>query len=112
MQAVLVGLGAVGGRAARQLLSAHGLTRLTVLSRHPDRAVPTAALLGQPAVVGLQRLTQANFHAALAGADAVLLASPAPVALAACEFWSILRLEPPVAAYAVGPAMKAASTNA
>ena len=78
MQAVLVGLGAVGGRAARQLLSAHGLTRLTVLARHPDRAARTAALLGQPGVVDLQRLTQANFDAALAGADAVLLAAPAP----------------------------------
>lgn len=78
MQALLVGLGAVGARSARQLLSAHGLTRLTVLSRRPDRVAHTVAMLGQPGVVGLEKLTLPNFEAALAGADAVLLASPAP----------------------------------
>ena len=38
MRAILVGLGAVGARSARQLLSSKSVTELVVFSRHPAKA--------------------------------------------------------------------------
>lgn len=48
----MVGVGAVGARAARQLLSLEDLGRLVVVDRDPARAAAVAASLGPPAVVG------------------------------------------------------------
>lgn len=69
MRVVLVGVGAVGGRAARQLHAVVGLDSLVLVDADTRRAEAVAGSLGAPAVVG-------SFDTALAGADVVVLALP------------------------------------
>lgn len=72
MRAVVVGAGAVGARAARQLQSTDGLTALVVLDLVKARADAAAAAIGAPAAAGDWS------PEALEGADVVVLASPGP----------------------------------
>jgi hypothetical protein len=51
MRAVIIGVGAVGGRAARQLASTDGLDALALIDRDGGRAADVAASLGSPATV-------------------------------------------------------------
>ncbi len=74
----MVGLGAVGARSARLLVSAYGFTGLTVLSRRPERLSGSLELLGEPGSVRAERLTHSRFEACLSRAGVVLLATPAP----------------------------------
>ena len=70
MRAVVVGAGAVGARAARQLQSSDGLESLVVVDVDADRAQAVAASLGEPArAVSWSRQV-------LEGADAVVLTQP------------------------------------
>jgi saccharopine dehydrogenase-like NADP-dependent oxidoreductase len=70
MKAVVVGAGAVGARAARQLLTAPQLESLTVIDADPERTDAVVAALGTPAREG-------EWDAAtVAGADVVVLATP------------------------------------
>jgi saccharopine dehydrogenase-like NADP-dependent oxidoreductase len=86
MRTVLVGLGAVGARCARQLLSSGATSQLLVLSRHPERAAARAAALGSTEMVSLERLTAQAFADAAGPADVAILASPAGTGdLAAAE---------------------------
>lgn len=78
MKAVLVGLGAVGVRSARQLLSSNSITELVVFSRHPDRAGTRLAALGGGSGLSLGQLSEPAFSAALAGASVTLLTQPGP----------------------------------
>ncbi len=78
MRAVLVGLGAVGARSARQLLSSKSVSELVVLSRKPALVEGRVAALGATGVVRLEQLRPAAFAQALAGAGVVLLAAPGP----------------------------------
>ncbi|MGH9106508.1 MAG: hypothetical protein ACRDZX_11875 [Acidimicrobiales bacterium] len=76
MRAVVVGLGAVGARSARQLLSSNAISELVVLSRHPLRAEATVGALGSPGMVELWELSGSTFDRALHGAGVVLLTAP------------------------------------
>jgi saccharopine dehydrogenase-like NADP-dependent oxidoreductase len=70
MRAVVLGVGAVGARAARQLASTDGLTGLVVADIERSRAADVAAALGPPA-------TAATWTPALLDeADVVVLAVP------------------------------------
>lgn len=71
-RAVIVGVGAVGGRVARQLQSAGGVDDLTIVEADAKRAAAAAAALGPPA------RAEPDFDAALAGAKVVVLACPRP----------------------------------
>ena len=70
MRAVVVGAGAVGARAARQIHSGDGVESLVVADAEPARAEGVAASLGEPARAAewSRRL--------LEGADVVVLAHP------------------------------------
>jgi hypothetical protein len=70
VRAVVVGAGAVGSRAARQLHATEGLEGLVVVDAAPARADAVVASLGSPAIA-------APWEAAvLDGADVVVLAHP------------------------------------
>ncbi|HEX2039677.1 MAG TPA: Gfo/Idh/MocA family oxidoreductase [Acidimicrobiales bacterium] len=69
MRVVLVGAGAVGARAARQLHSVDGLDSLAVVDADRARAEAVAGSLGVPAA-------PAGFDEAVAGADVVVLTQP------------------------------------
>jgi Oxidoreductase family, NAD-binding Rossmann fold len=69
MRVVLVGVGALGGRAARQLHAVVGLDSLILVDADTRRAEAVAGSLGAPAAAG-------SFDNALAGADVVVLALP------------------------------------
>jgi saccharopine dehydrogenase-like NADP-dependent oxidoreductase len=71
VRVVLVGVGAVGARAARQLASADGVSSLALLSRHRGRAEAAVASLGAPA------RSDEYKPEALAGADVVVVATAA-----------------------------------
>ena len=68
MRAVLVGLGAVGARSARQLLSSRSVGELVVLSRKPALAEARVAALGAAGVVRLEQLRSPTFAHVLEGA--------------------------------------------
>ncbi len=78
MRAVLVGLGAVGTRAARQLLSSNSVSELVVLSRRPAAAQTRVAALGAADALQLEQLTDSNLSNALSDAAVTLLATPGP----------------------------------
>jgi saccharopine dehydrogenase-like NADP-dependent oxidoreductase len=67
VQVVLVGAGAVGARAARQLHSVEGLDSLAVVDADGRRAEAVASSLGAPATTG-------TFDAVVGAADVVVLA--------------------------------------
>ena len=82
MRAVIVGAGAVGGRAARQLLSTGPLDDLALVESHGARASDVVGALGEPA------RHVASVAEALDGADVVVLTAPValrPLAEAALE---------------------------
>ena len=68
MKALLVGLGAVGARSARQLLSSKAVSDLVVFSRNPAKAGARLAALGGGGALTLEPLTAPAFSEALAGA--------------------------------------------
>ena len=70
MRAVVLGVGAVGARAARQLASTEGLAALVVADVDDSRAAGVAAALGPPAVAASWRLDL------LDDADVVVFACP------------------------------------
>lgn len=70
MRAVVVGAGAVGTRAARQLLSLGDVDSLVVVDTKPARVEAVVASLGAPATAG------ASIAGSVEGADIVLLATP------------------------------------
>jgi hypothetical protein len=72
VRAIVVGAGAVGGRAARQLLSTGLLDDLAIVEPHAVRAAEVVGALGEPA----RRV--ATVRDALEGADVVVLAAPVP----------------------------------
>lgn len=78
MRAVLVGLGAVGARSARQLLSSKSVSDLVVLARKPALVEARVAALGASGVVRLEQLRPSSFAQVLAGAGVLLLAAPGP----------------------------------
>jgi hypothetical protein len=72
VRAVVVGLGAVGARAARQLASTSHVDQIVVVARHREQAEAAARSLGPAA-------RAAEWEpAAVAGADVVVLAGPPP----------------------------------
>jgi hypothetical protein len=72
VRVVLVGAGAVGARAARQLHGLDGLTELVVVDRDEARAKAVAGSLGHPA-----RATTADRDPDFADATVAVLATPA-----------------------------------
>ncbi|MDQ6726287.1 MAG: NAD(P)-binding domain-containing protein [Actinomycetota bacterium] len=70
MRAVVVGAGAVGVRAARQLLFLGDVERLVVVETRPARLDAVVESLGPPAVAGT------SLEAAVEHADIVVLAAP------------------------------------
>ncbi|HMK96149.1 MAG TPA: hypothetical protein VK425_01320 [Acidimicrobiales bacterium] len=76
MRALLVGLGAVGARSARQLLSSGLVGELVVFVRQPGRSAVRAAAVGGPGIVQLEQLTRASFGDALCGAQVAILSAP------------------------------------
>lgn len=70
--AVVVGTGAVGARAARQLLGAEGLQRLLLVDSDGARAATVAASLGPPATPAVWAPD------ALTHGDVVVIATPPP----------------------------------
>jgi saccharopine dehydrogenase-like NADP-dependent oxidoreductase len=78
VRAILVGLGAVGARSARQLLSSKSITEIVVFSRHPAKAEARLAALGGAGALSLQLLSLAAFTEALGGTSVTLLAAPGP----------------------------------
>jgi len=76
VRAVLVGLGAVGARSARHLLSSNALSELVVLSRHPDKARKLVSNLGGGGAVRLAELTTENARCALQATDVLVVAAP------------------------------------
>ncbi|HET9059195.1 MAG TPA: hypothetical protein VFN61_04685 [Acidimicrobiales bacterium] len=94
MKPVLVGLGALGVRVARQLLATGEQERLLVLSRDPSTAQRRAAGLGRPGAITVEQLPPARpggsesrrrikLRALFDGADVVVLACPGPLRVAA-----------------------------
>lgn len=71
MRVVVAGLGAVGARAARQLMGDEAISDLAVVDSDAGRATAVAASLGPPARAGSWTTES------LAGADVVVLAVPA-----------------------------------
>lgn len=80
LRALIVGLGVVGSRCARQLLSSNVLDELIVLSRDPSRAGPQLAALGGAGAVRAQELTRSTLAAEARGTSVVLFTCPGPVA--------------------------------
>ena len=78
MKALLVGLGAVGARSARQLLSSKAVSHLVVFSRNPAKAGARLAALGGGGALTLEPLTAPAFSEALTGAAVTLLTTPGP----------------------------------
>ena len=78
MKALLVGLGAVGARSARQLLSSKAVSHLVVFSRNPAEAGARLAALGGGGALTLEPLTAPAFSEALTGAAVTLLTTPGP----------------------------------
>jgi saccharopine dehydrogenase-like NADP-dependent oxidoreductase len=78
VKALLVGLGAVGARSARQLLSSKAVSHLVVFSRNPAKAGARLAALGGGGALTLEPLTAPAFSEALTGAAVTLLTTPAP----------------------------------
>jgi hypothetical protein len=76
MRAVLVGLGAVGARCARQLLSSGHVSELTVLSRRPAQAEARASSLGALGVARVIELNSPSSAKAAGAADVLILACP------------------------------------
>lgn len=76
MRAVLVGLGAVGTRAARQLLSSKSVEHLTILARNLKRARAQAATLAGS--FSIEELSPANAMTALRAAAVAVLSAPDP----------------------------------
>src|SRR4051794_25014470 len=70
MRAAVVGAGAVGSRAARQLASTDGLEHLVITDVDQERAQLVAASVGEGAVVA------PGLGANLSGADVVVLTTP------------------------------------
>ena len=71
MQALVVGLGAVGTRAARQLTSTDSVEKVILVAARPGRVQEVAASLGSTAVAGPASTAPSP------DADVVLLATPA-----------------------------------
>jgi len=76
MRVVVLGVGAAGGRAARQLASSAEVSEVVVCDREPGRADEVARSLGPVAVAEPWRADL------LAGADALVVAAPLTTALA------------------------------
>ena len=76
MRAVLVGLGAVGARSARQLLSSTVVDGLLVLVRRPNHVASNVASLDGRGTVELAELSTEAFLRGLPEAAVVLLAAP------------------------------------
>jgi saccharopine dehydrogenase-like NADP-dependent oxidoreductase len=76
LKAVLVGLGAVGVRTARQLLSANSVTELVVLSRRPAKVGAKLAALGGGDALRLEQLSAQAFLDAVAGTSVTILTAP------------------------------------
>jgi saccharopine dehydrogenase-like NADP-dependent oxidoreductase len=76
VRAILVGLGAVGARSARQLLSSNSINELVVFSHRAAGGEPRVAALGGAGIVRPEVLSDASFSEALSGASVVLLAAP------------------------------------
>ncbi|MGH9153219.1 MAG: NAD-binding protein, partial [Acidimicrobiales bacterium] len=72
MRAVVVGAGAVGARAARQLLGAEGLEALDLVDANEGHVAALASSLGSPASVAAWE------PAGLDRGDVVVLALPGP----------------------------------
>ena len=70
MRVAVVGTGAVGARAARQLLSLGDVERLAVFDTNPGRLAAVVASLGPPAVAA------ADLRAAVTDVDVAVLAAP------------------------------------
>lgn len=68
----MVGTGAVGARAARQLVDVAGLTEVTIVDTNAAQAAAVAGSLGPPSIVGQWEPDD------LAVGDVVLLACPVP----------------------------------
>jgi saccharopine dehydrogenase-like NADP-dependent oxidoreductase len=77
VRAVLIGIGAVGSRVARQLVSSDGLDRLTVVGRDAHRTARLVEALVSPAVDVVPGRPGAGALETLAEADVVVLATPA-----------------------------------
>ena len=106
MRAVVVGVGAVGARAARQLVAATGLDELRVVDTNGSRAGTVAASLGSPACAGpwepdelrggdVVVLATGSGHRALAEAAVERGAHVVSVADAISEVRGLLELDPP-----------------
>jgi hypothetical protein len=83
VRAIVVGAGAVGGRAARQLLSTGSLDDLAIVEPNAGRAADVVSALGDPA-----RSVSTVADALAGGADVIVLAAPVahrPLAEAALE---------------------------
>jgi saccharopine dehydrogenase-like NADP-dependent oxidoreductase len=77
MRAVLLGIGAVGTRAARQLASTDGLDRLTIVHHDLERLTQLADALAAPDRVEVEACPRhALPRAALRDADVLILATP------------------------------------
>jgi len=76
VRAILVGLGAVGARSARQLLSSNSISELVVFSHRAAGGEPKVAALGGAGVVRPEVLSDVSFSEALSGASVVVLAAP------------------------------------
>jgi saccharopine dehydrogenase-like NADP-dependent oxidoreductase len=76
VRAILVGLGAVGARSARQLLSSKAVDELVVFSRDPAKAGTRLAALGGGGALSLEPLTASALSRSLPGAAVTLLAAP------------------------------------
>lgn len=68
----MVGAGAVGARAARQLVGANGVDEVTIVDTNPSQASAVAGSLGTPAAVG------GWSPDAVAAGDVAVLACPGP----------------------------------
>jgi saccharopine dehydrogenase-like NADP-dependent oxidoreductase len=76
VRAVLVGVGAVGSRVARQLVSTEGLDGLTIIDVDPSRAERLAEALAAKQVRILPSRRSTPPAEALSDADVVVLATP------------------------------------
>jgi saccharopine dehydrogenase-like NADP-dependent oxidoreductase len=78
VKAILVGLGAVGARTARQLLSSRAVNELVVFSRNPARAGTRLAALGGGGALSLEPRSAPAFSTALTGTAVTILTAPGP----------------------------------
>ena len=83
MRVVLVGLGAVGVRAARQLISVDDVEALTIVHRNPERVSTLIEALGAHDRVRVVEGSAAHLGAELDGQDVAILAIDAPILPAA-----------------------------